>query len=306
MDRAGYIVVGFLVAGAYAFGRLRGRWGRSPELAARSAWNSSTGHLELELSGARGTNWPRTSGRWRRVRLARGATACRTRFPSSTKPIAQAGIGRRGNSRDNKCSAICVRLVTRRGNIPANGQMGRFGPVLNQVEGLVTRIGRGVWLPTGTPARDRVQKGAVSCCGEAHRFVDSNRAGFDQYLDRESTSCLSLYVKANEAGAAPTGDTSASCGWRIHSACVVRAAPRGAERHCAFWPHRLFQRFLISAPFRLPVPVRTAPPRAPKRALSEMPPPATRTRTNEHEFRPSHRPSRGAPKPCGTATIFAG
>jgi hypothetical protein len=31
--------------------------------------------------------------------------------------------------------------------------------------------------------------------------------------------------KAHTAGAAPTADTSASRGWRIHSACVLRAAP---------------------------------------------------------------------------------
>jgi hypothetical protein len=59
------------------------------------------------------------------------------------------GIARADNSRDNKRPAISFRVVGRRGNIPSYGHIGQFEPVRNEVEGLVTRIGRGGSNPLG-------------------------------------------------------------------------------------------------------------------------------------------------------------
>jgi hypothetical protein len=68
-------------------------------------------------------------------------------------------IVRRDNSRDNKRPAICAHIVSHRGKILASGRIGQFEPPLNEVEGLVTRIGRGGSNPLGriekTPATSR-------------------------------------------------------------------------------------------------------------------------------------------------------
>jgi hypothetical protein len=61
----------------------------------------------------------------------------------------RAPIIRRDNSRDNKRLAICSQIVSRRGNIAANGHIGQFEPLLDKVEGLVIFMDRGGSNPLG-------------------------------------------------------------------------------------------------------------------------------------------------------------